>query len=212
MGAIPYFSIMSPSRPVTPEDIQKQLDTFRAANQNLRLQPLQTADDLNRFWVEHDADLLDELEQAVRSSLETEKHLFTGHTGCGKSTLLAELRYRLELDYFVVLFSVADLVEMADINHVTILFSMAMQLLEAAEEKGIEIQPSTKMQLYRWLGKHTQVDTHQIEGSAEAGYQTGGGIKAAIAEFWVNLKSTLKVNAIVRDEITTRPLNARLQS
>jgi Tfp pilus assembly pilus retraction ATPase PilT len=36
--------------------------------------------------------------------------LFTGHTGCGKSTLLAELRDRLVLDYFVVMFSISDLV------------------------------------------------------------------------------------------------------
>ncbi|MCU0565243.1 MAG: ATP-binding protein [Oculatellaceae cyanobacterium Prado106] len=184
------------------EDLQKQLDRFRAANQNLRLQPLKTSDELNRFWVEHDPDLLDELEQTVKSSLETEKHLLTGHTGCGKSTLLAELRYRLEPDYFVVLFSVSDLVEMADINHVTILFSVATQLLEAAEEKEISIPPSTRLQLYRWLGKHTQVDTRQVEESFEVGYEAGGGISGAIAKFWAAVKSTLKINAVIRDEIT----------
>ncbi len=104
-----------PNPGTTSEELQARLETFRFANYNLRLQPLQTAEELNRFWVEHDPNLLDELEQAITSSLETEKHLFTGHTGCGKSTLLAELRYRLDSSYFVVLFSVADLVEMADI-------------------------------------------------------------------------------------------------
>jgi energy-coupling factor transporter ATP-binding protein EcfA2 len=190
------------STPLPPENLQHQLDRFRAANQNLRLQPLKTAADLNKFWVEHDPDLLDELEQTIRGSLDTEKQLFTGHTGCGKSTLLAELRYRLEPDYFVVLFSVSDLVEMADINHVTILFSVATQLLEAAEEKDIAITPTTKVQLYRWLGKHTQVDTKQIEQSLETGYEAGGGIQAAIAKFWISVKSTLKINAVIRDEIT----------
>jgi energy-coupling factor transporter ATP-binding protein EcfA2 len=191
------------STPLSAETLQQQLDCFRAANQNLRLQPLKTADELNRFWVEHDLDLLDDLEQTIRGSLDTEKQLFTGHTGCGKSTLLAELRYRLEPDYFVVLFSVSDLVEMADINHVTILFSVATQLLEAAEDQNIAIAPTTKVQLYRWLGKHTQVETKQIEESLEAGYEAGGGIKGVFAQFWVSLKSTLKINAVIRDEITT---------
>jgi ABC-type transport system involved in cytochrome bd biosynthesis fused ATPase/permease subunit len=140
------------STPLSVETLQQQLDRFRAANQNLRLQPLKTADDLNKFWVEHDPDLLDDLEQTIRGSLDTEKQLFTGHTGCGKSTLLAELRYRLEPDYFVVLFSVSDLVEMADINHVMILFSVATQLLEAAEDQNIAIAPTTKIQLYRCCG------------------------------------------------------------
>jgi hypothetical protein len=109
----------------------------------------------------------------------------------------------LEPDYFVVLFSVSDLVEMADINHVTILFSVATQLLEAAEDQNLAIAPTTKVQLYRWLGKHTQVETKQIEESLEAGYEAGGGIKGVFAQFWVSLKSTLKINAVIRDEITT---------
>jgi hypothetical protein len=58
----------------TPEDLQQRLDEFRAANQNLRLLPLKTSEELNRLWVEYDTPLLEELEQTVEDSLETEKY------------------------------------------------------------------------------------------------------------------------------------------
>jgi len=194
-----------PNPGTNPGELQARLETFRFANYNLRLQPLQTAEDLNRFWVEHDPDLLDELEQSITSSLETEKHLFTGHTGCGKSTLLAELRHRLDSRYFVVLFSVADLIEMADINHVNILFTIATQMMEVAEQKNIAIKPSTKKAFYRWFGHHTKVETSQLEASLDAGYEVGGGLNLGdlIAKFWVSLKGNMKANAVIREEIKT---------
>lgn len=195
-----------PNPGTTPEELQQRLDAFRAANHNLRLQPLQTAEDLNRFWVEHDPELLDELEQAVLDSLDTEKLLFTGHTGCGKSTLLAELRQRLEQDgYFVVLFSIADLIEMADINHVNILFTVATQLMETAEQRQVNIKSSIKKAFYQWFGTHTKVETSQLEASLDAGYEVGGGLNLGelIAKFWLSLKANMKINAVIRDEIKT---------
>jgi energy-coupling factor transporter ATP-binding protein EcfA2 len=184
---------------------QERLQAFEIAGQNLRLDPLLTSAELNRFWVEYDPKLLEDLEQAVRGSIDTEKLLFTGHTGCGKSTLLSELRYRLATDYFVVLFSVSELIEMADINHINVLFTIATQLMEAAEEAKVAIKPSIKKQFYQWFGEHAQVETSQLEASLEAGYEAGAGLNIGdlIAKFWASVKGNVKVNAVIRDEIKT---------
>jgi energy-coupling factor transporter ATP-binding protein EcfA2/succinate dehydrogenase flavin-adding protein (antitoxin of CptAB toxin-antitoxin module) len=187
----------------TPEELQQRLEAFRAANQNLRLQPLKTSDELNRLWVEYDTPLLEELEQRVEDSLEAEKFLFTGHTGCGKSTLLSELRFRLAPRYFVVMFAISDLMGLSNVDYVNILFSVATQLMETAEEQAIDIQPSVKKLFYRWFGKYTKVETEQIEASLGSGVEASGGLAHLFAKFWATVKADLKINSVTREEIKT---------
>ena len=94
--------------------LQQRLRDFKTASDNLELQPLLTKKDLERFWVEYQVDLIDELEQAVEDCTpQNNKIVFTGHRGCGKSTLLAEFRDQMTQTgkYFVVQFSIADAIE-----------------------------------------------------------------------------------------------------
>lgn len=111
---------------------------------------------------------MDELEQAIEDcTSQDNKLIFTGHRGCGKSTLLAELGFRLtETDrYFVVRFSIADTIEASAVDHVNILFSMATELLDAAERRGVPLEPGLKLELYRWLGKHTKTEVKAVEAA-----------------------------------------------
>ncbi|MGG6265840.1 P-loop NTPase fold protein [Leptolyngbya sp. AN03gr2] len=131
--------------------------------------------------------------------------IFTGHRGCGKSTLLAELSLRLATTnrYFIVMFSIADTIERSAVDHVNVLFSMALQLLEAAERRGIRLQPGIKKEFYRWLGKHTQTESKAVEAEIEATTEATikGGIPV-ILEFLARVKSKLKLNSIIRQEIS----------
>ncbi|HIK17910.1 MAG TPA: hypothetical protein IGS53_21840 [Leptolyngbyaceae cyanobacterium M33_DOE_097] len=45
--------------------LQQQLEAFREAGQNLQLEPLVTQKALAQFGVEYQAELIDELEQAI---------------------------------------------------------------------------------------------------------------------------------------------------
>ncbi|NJO73502.1 MAG: ATP-binding protein [Leptolyngbyaceae cyanobacterium RM1_406_9] len=188
------------------EELQQQLEQFRAASQNLQLEPLLTRAALQRLGVEYQTELIDELEQAIDDSIGLdEKLIFTGHTGCGKSTLLAELRFRLIETgrYFVVMFSIADTIERSAVDHVNILFSMAVQMLEAAEEQQVKLQPGIQKALYQWLGKHTKTESQAVEAEIEANAEAAvkGGIPLLL-EFLAAIKSKLKVNSVVRDEIS----------
>ncbi|NJM74969.1 MAG: AAA family ATPase [Acaryochloridaceae cyanobacterium RU_4_10] len=181
------------------------LQAFQSASKNLFLTPLLSQSDVDAFGVEYGADVLDELEGWAEDCVNgSNKLIFTGHRGCGKSTLLAEFSRRLADRYFTVFFSISDLIEMSDVNHVNILFAIAVQMMEAAEEQNIKIKSSTKRAFYRWFGKHTQTETTTLEADLEAGYQAGGGFNiASIFKFFAELKAKLKVDATIRNEIKT---------
>lgn len=189
------------------EILQRQLEDFRAAGINLQLEPLVTQKQLAQFGVEYQTGLIDQLEQAIEDCAgQDNKLIFTGHRGCGKSTLLAELGFRLTETgrYFIVNFSIADTIEESAVDHVNILFSMAVQLLDAAERRAVKLKPGLKQDLYRWLAKHTKTEITAVDAAIETSGEASvkGGLPA-ILEFLVKVKSILKVNSIVRDEITT---------
>jgi energy-coupling factor transporter ATP-binding protein EcfA2 len=188
------------------EALQTRLKIFQEAGKNLQLDPLITQQDLARLGVAYQTGLSDELEQAIEdSSPQNNKLIFTGHTGCGKSTLLADLKFRMIATrrYFVVMFSIADTIERAAVDHVNILFSMALQLLEEAEQQGIKLQPGIEKDLYRWLGKHTQTESQAVEAVVEvnAEAKTKGGIPI-VMEFIATIKSKLKINSETRKQIS----------
>jgi nucleoside-triphosphatase THEP1 len=187
------------------ETLQARLEIFRKAGHNLQLDPLVTRQDWERLGVEYQMGLIDELEQTIDDSpTQDNKIIFTGHRGCGKSTLLAELGVRLtEKSYFVVMYSIADTIERSAVDHVNILFSMAVQLIEEAERRSIELQPEIRMDLYRWLGKHTQTESLAVEKAIEVNAEAKikGGIPL-IMEFIASIRSKLKINSETRKQIS----------
>ncbi len=138
--------------------VSEQLESFREAYRNLDLLPLIDEVALKRFWVEYGTDAIEELEQLVEDDPNGNgKIVFTGHRGCGKSTLLGELGRRLDERFFVVFFSISDLIEMSDVNHINILFAIAVMLMEEAERNQVTIKDSIKYSFFSWFAKHTRI-------------------------------------------------------
>ena len=97
-------------------------DRFMQASRNLKIFPLLEPQEIEDFRVKYGRRTLARLKQEVQASEANGKVIFTGHRGCGKSTLLYELNILMQKQqHFVVLFSIADMVEMSDVNHVNIL-------------------------------------------------------------------------------------------
>jgi nucleoside-triphosphatase THEP1 len=187
-------------------ELQQRLEDFRETSQNLKIRPLLTESYLARFGIEYQPEILDRLEQSIEQD---SKIFFTGHTGCGKSTLLAKLELNLnKIDpprYFVVRFSIADTLEIFAVNHVNILFSIAIQMLDAVERCQEFILPSgMREELERWLTKHTKIEIKSRKSDGEI--ETEGKVKVGIpllSELLVAIKSSLKLSSEVREEITT---------
>lgn len=102
------------------------------------------------------------------------------------------------------MFSISDTVEQSAVDHVNILFSMAVQLLEAAERRSVKLNPSLKKELYRWLAKHTQTELKTVESEIETSgkAEAKGGIPGLL-EFLATIKAKLRINSVIREEITT---------
>jgi GTPase SAR1 family protein len=187
-----------------------RLESFRTAFQNLDVMPLVTPDQLDRLRVEYGTDIIIALEQLVADcSPANNKIIFTGHRGSGKSTLLGQFCRQMQDKYFVVFFSISDLIEMSDVNHVNILFAMAVKLMETAENPKdeidkIKISPKTKKAFYLWFSEHTKTETNSRESTLELEAGIDSGADAWFVKFFAKLKSTLKANSVIRDEIKNK--------
>jgi GTPase SAR1 family protein len=183
-----------------------RLESFRIAFQNLDVIPLVTPDQLGKFRVEYGTEIIIALEQLVSDcSPASNKIVFTGHRGSGKSTLLGQFCREMEDKYFVVFFSISDLIEMSDVNHVNILFAMAVKLMEEAKNENrkvqVKISPKTEKAFYRWFSEHTKTETNSRESTLELEAGIDSGANAWFVKFFAKLKSTLKANSVIRDEI-----------
>lgn len=148
----------------------EQLESFREAYRNLELLPLRDEKDLARFRVEYGTDAIEELEQLVEDDPNGNgKIVFTGHRGCGKSTLLGELSRRLNDRFFVVFFSISDLIEMSDVNHINILFAIAVMLMEEAESNQVNIKDALRESFFSWFAKHTRIEQEEFKQEGSAG-------------------------------------------
>ncbi len=170
------------------------LPIFQIAYRNLQLDPLITREDFNKFAVPCNPDVIAELEQLIEDGLSTNnKIIFSGHRGCGKSTLLADLKRRLDDHFFVVFFSISDMCEMSDVNHINILFAIAVSLMAEAEDKNIEIKSSTKENFYRWFAQKTRTEIDEFKAEVETGFNFTNLLA------WI--KGVFRTNSTIRNEI-----------
>ena len=165
---------------------------FTDAYRNLNLFPLLSAGEIEKFRVPYGQRTLAKLRSAILASGDASKLIFTGHRGCGKSTLLAQLARRMQDDdLFVVIFSIADMVEMSDVNHINILYSIALKLLSQATKLRVSIPESTKTALINWFTQtKSRTYTDQLKQELSAG-----------VDFFDVFKGKLQKEGSFREEI-----------
>ncbi|MBS9388157.1 MAG: AAA family ATPase [Dolichospermum sp. WA123] len=171
-----------------------RIQAFQKAFRNLQLQPLITAEEITKFQVPYGHDLIGELEHLVLDSdKNTNQLFFAGHLGCGKSTLLAEFARKFDHHYLTIFFSIADLIEANSINHINILFAIAIQIMDKAKQENIQIHEDKKQRFFNWFQDKTQIEESMRAAKLEVGF-----------DFWSFLKSKLKAEASIREVIETK--------
>lgn len=168
------------------------LEKFRQAYRNLELFPLVTAEEIDAFRVDYGDDTIARLEQVVIDSDADGKIMFAGHRGCGKSTLLARFSRKMrDQGYFVIFFSIADLIELSAVNHVNILYTIALMLLSEATKRQVAIPEATKRSLLDWL---TTTQTQTVTKDLKSEIGAGG-------DFFKVVTAKLKSESTFREEI-----------
>ena len=175
---------------MAPRTREQLIKIFHQALDDLELFPLEKDEDLNKFRVNYDEGTLNDLEDFVTYGSAKKKIIFSGHTGCGKSTLLAALERRCQSSRFVVRFSIADTIEDADVNHINILFAIALKLMEEAENQNIELPENIKQGILDWFTQRAKIK--QLNVGAGASMDTDIIPLVALR---------LKVDAAIREEI-----------
>jgi nucleoside-triphosphatase THEP1 len=183
---------MSTPNPASNQPASKDLlALFRQAYNNLEILPLLEQEDLDSFRVDYGRESIEELEDLVEfSPSRNGKIVFAGHRGCGKSTLLAEFSRRMRDRYFVVFFSISDMIEMSDVNHINILFAIAVRLMQEAEIRKVKIKESLKNSIYEWFATHTRIKTEDVTKEGSFGFK-----------FFELITGKLKAESKTRDEI-----------
>jgi len=151
--------------------------------------------ELEKYYVEVPYSHIDELR--TRLSLNAEhrtpsKFLFSGHRGCGKSTALFKLISELGDGFFVVYYSVSEVLDINDVSHIDVLFSIVSRMLKEAVEQEVKIGEDVQKRLNNWGKKITETVTK--EESSEA--SMGAGIN-----FFVNLMARIKNEDTTRKEL-----------
>ena len=183
---------MSSPNPASNQPASKDLlALFRQAYNNLEILPLLEQEELDSFRVDYGRESIEELEDLVEfSPSRNGKIVFAGHRGCGKSTLLAEFSRRMRDRYFVVFFSISDMIEMSDVNHINILFAIAVRLMQEAEIRKVKIKESLKNSIYEWFATHTRIKTEDVTKEGSFGFK-----------FFELITGKLKAESKTRDEI-----------
>jgi energy-coupling factor transporter ATP-binding protein EcfA2 len=115
--------------------------------------PLLTQEELDNYFVARPKGSLVEMETYLRGIEEEVKILFTGHRGSGKSTELNKLTSLLSDKFFIVRFSIAQSLNLYDINYVDVILAMALKLFQKAHEHKVKINKSLLQDVFDWLTK-----------------------------------------------------------
>jgi energy-coupling factor transporter ATP-binding protein EcfA2 len=149
---------------------QELLSVFQQAYKDLDLFPLVEPDDIERFRIDYGTEVLIRLKREAEASPRDGKLVFAGHRGCGKSTLLKRFAVEMQPKFFTVFFSIADLIEMSDVTHVTILYAIALSLLSRATKLQVGIPPATQKALLDWFTTaETETTTKDLKSELGAG-------------------------------------------
>jgi hypothetical protein len=85
------------------------------------------------------------------------------------------------------------MIEMSDVNHVNILFSIAVQMMSEAETQNLTIKDSIKKSFYQWFAEQIRTETNQADATVETGFN--------FSTLLAHIKGILKINSTIRQEI-----------
>lgn len=158
-----------------------------------QIRPLEPGRADEHFYVDLGSRSVQELRfDLIREAGRNIKILFSGHQGCGKSTLLNYLAATEEIKnaFLIVKYSIQDLLDPNDLNHIDVLLSMALKAYEAAERANLGV--STKL---RERAEQFAKQLHgliEVEGTSETGRSgnvgTEGGVSVPSWLEWISGK------------------------
>lgn len=162
-------------------------------------------EELIRYYVEVDkneeniADLKVRLELGLETG-EPIKILFTGHRGSGKTTALNMLVTKLNEQFFIVNYSVFDLLDYNDITYSDVLLSILTKMLEKAKNENFDLGDSLDKRAEKWSRSITKTTTSEKVKEGSIGFN----LPLKLIDIMGRMKSETTTRLEVRKEIEPR--------
>jgi GTPase SAR1 family protein len=162
-------------------------------------------DELEKYYVaiDQNEDNLNDLKTRLEMGLETRepvKFLFTGHRGSGKTTSLNRLVSQLDSRFFVVNYSVFDLLDSHDVTYIDVLFSIFTKILEKAQEDTISFGDSLSKRAEKWGSSITKTIATQDDTALELGIN----LPLYFIKLMGRMKSETSTRVEIREEMKPR--------
>ena len=79
---------------------------------------------------------LEDLSILLQDTTDPQKILFSGHRGSGKSTELAKLTMELQDQFFIIHYSVKNILNLLDLTYEDVVLSIGLELFREARSNG----------------------------------------------------------------------------
>lgn len=143
----------------------KNYDAFVKAYNNFDYRPLE-GNSMRKFYVDDfTKDITNAIIKTIQITEKFRKILIIGHTGCGKSTILNKVAEDLKDEYHVVAFSVANELNLMDMETIDILMTIYLQLIYSIknEKKIIERLLEPFKRLLKIVSQKLSLDLDEVE-------------------------------------------------
>ncbi|MEM6429787.1 MAG: hypothetical protein AAF708_11145 [Deinococcota bacterium] len=152
--------------------LSQKAETLAEAIKNLDHTYALQVDELERYFVSRDDRIIKRMGRNLKYDY-PQKYLFTGHRGTGKSTELANFERLFDNDFFVILYSVEQVLDLFDITYVDVLLSIALEMLKNVLDETIDYDDEELEKIWSF-GKDIEIEkdetrTRSMEGSVGLG-------------------------------------------
>jgi len=180
------------------EDLKKALNILNPEHS------LRTPEELREFFIERPLSPLKKIGLILRNSDQREKFLFTGHRGSGKTTELNKLRLELEDEFFVIHYSVKNILDLHDLSYVDVILSLALKLVDTLRDKNVQINPKVMQHISNFLRDITLEVGEEAAKGFEVGVEGGLDLKLFIAKLFGRFRTEDKTRTSIREKIFPR--------
>lgn len=176
--------------------LEEALNVFHPA-------PLRSESELNLYYVERPNSPLERMAVQLRTRQRL-KVLFTGHRIAGKTTALNRLTTNLADSFFVVHFSVLDVLNAYDVHYADLMLALATRLFyKATDERlfprgiGTLVREDLLEDVLRWLEK-------RVEGLQFVPSPTEKSLSGRVNFLAVQLEAKLSTETVTREALRER--------
>lgn len=164
--------------------------------------PLLTKEEVDNYFVERPLGPLKMMgDYLLQSRAEPSKILFTGHRGSGKSTELNKLVLNLHEEFFMLKFSIAETLDLFDLDYIDVVLTSGLKLLEKAVREKVKINEKILEDIFDWL--HYDITEEKIiELTKEASLSSN--VNALVLNLEGKLSKESATRKIMRERIKPR--------